>query len=238
MQAHVGAVDKTGKVKFGNVQYDVMQEHGIFAVLGALLDEAGLSTTFGLAPPAMFPDSYLKEGNGVMMVCELVVRDDSGAERRAYFPAEGIDSADKASPKALTMASKYAYQKFFRIPTEKVDDADQTASAQHAQEGRKGAQTRQKAKPAAANGDRMPEGQIQALRETAAAAVQAGAIAQERIFAALQTHGVEKVEMLTAAQGKAFADWLEAELRGGDHPELVGSDVSSTEPVDGADESA
>lgn len=231
VQANVSAVDKTGKVKFGTTQYDVMQEHGIFAVLGALLDEAGLSTTFGLATDA--PDFYVKESNSAIILCRLVVRDDAGNERSGVFPAEGIDSHDKASPKALTMASKYAYQKFFRVPTEKVDDADQTSSAEHAERGTAGGAQRSSQPKQRVAPDTLSPGQIQTLRETAAAAVDSGAIATDRIFAALQTHGVEKVEQLTKAQGDAFAKWLEAELRSGD---VAPAQETLVEPVDGADE--
>jgi hypothetical protein len=213
VQANVSAVDKTGTVEFGRTKYDVMQEHGIFAVLGPLLDRAGLSTNFGLAPD--FPDSYVKEGNAALIICKLTVRDDKGEERVGYFPAEGIDSADKASPKALTMASKYAYQKFFRVPTDKVDDADSTSSAEHEQKGTGGGASRPKGgRQRQQTNDKLSPQKVKVLRETAKAAVDAGHIDQKRIFASLQTHGVEKVEDLTKEQGDAFAKWLEAELAG------------------------
>jgi hypothetical protein len=213
VQANVGAVEKTGHVEFGRTKYDVMQEHGIFAELHDLLDKAGLSTSFGLAVDV--PDFYVKEGNAAAIICELVVRDDAGEARRAYYPAEGIDSADKASPKALTMASKYAYQKFFRVPTDKVDDADTTASAEHESKGTSGGASRPKGgRQKQQTNDKLAPQKVKVLRETAKAAVDAGHIDQKRIFASLQTHGVEKVEDLTKEQGDAFAKWLESELAG------------------------
>lgn len=233
MQSNVQAVDKTGHVQFGSTKYDVMQEHGIFAVLGRLLDAAGLSTSFGLATDV--PDFYVKEGNAAIILCRLDVRDDAGEVRSGVFPAEGVDSHDKASPKALTMASKYALQKFFRVPTEKVDDADSTSSAEHADKGTGGGGQRPRGgrqQAPTADPNQMSPGQIQTLRETAQAAVQSGAISQDRVFAAIQTHGVDKIEQLTKEQGKVFADWLEAELRGG----AGGGEPQADEPGQGQQE--
>lgn len=49
---------------------------------------------------------------------------DDGSSISSTVPAEGLDSGDKATTKALSMGLKYALIQTFTVPTEDMDDGD------------------------------------------------------------------------------------------------------------------
>jgi hypothetical protein len=105
----------------------------------------------------------------------------------------------------MTMANKYALQKFFQVPTEQVDDADSTSTAEHQAEDKK----KEDAKPKPPT-----KRNLEVVIKTAKEAAEAGHIAQNRISANLQTtFGVSKIDQLDAKQLKAFAGWISDELK-------------------------
>lgn len=212
VQAAAKQVDKTGHMKAHN--YDFMQEHGLLGLLGPLWEEHNLFVAGSVAP-----GTVEHVGNKCYLEWELVVLDGESGEQMVFRGAgEGQDQGDKGTAKAMTMANKYCLQKVFQIATEKIDDADNTSSAQLAEEAA-AAEKQGEPKDAAPQPKTGPRAKpsarkLKALRDTAKAAVEAKHINAQRVQAALQgTYAVDKIDELPSNEAAdSFASWLEEEL--------------------------
>lgn len=197
IQNNAGHVEKTGEVKFGNTKYQHMQEHGLLQVLKPLFRAARVALQTGATIAE-------HSGNHMSIDFQLALIDlESDETMTTSYPAEGVDSSDKAAYKAMTGGMKYALQKFFLIPTEKLDEPEQgdqtTSTRQEAQ-----AQTKTLVSPANAA----------KLREAAQAAVEQKHLTQNAVKARIQSqYGVDRLEQLSPQQATAFGTWL-AEMVG------------------------
>lgn len=127
VQTHATQVAKTGrmdgKTKDGRpIKYSFMQEHSFIELLQPKLAEAGLLVLVDV-------ESASRNGNSVSIMGRVQIIDvDTGEKTVQSIPAEGVDTGDKATVKALTQLTKYALQKTFLVATEKIDDSDNDAS--------------------------------------------------------------------------------------------------------------
>ena len=118
IQAEMTAVEKTGSVNFGGIQYQHMQEHGILALLRPALKKHKASVIVDVA-------EWRQEGNHTFLEMRVRLTDiETGQEIVASYPNGATDKGDKGFSKALTQGTKYALQKLFLIPTEDLVDAD------------------------------------------------------------------------------------------------------------------
>jgi hypothetical protein len=206
VQQHVQNVEKTGTVSFGKTNYSHMQEHGLIEVLRPLLREVGLCVTPNIT-------SYERQGNHLQIQGELIVtdvnpkgdRDHWEWQIQAGFVNEGVDTADKASNKALTGWMKYALQKFFLVPTEGIDDNDNS-------EG----QVADRAPAAQPGVERVSAEDAAALKATIDAAVKEGHLTGNRVKALMQgTYNASKLTDLTAEDAAALGQWVEQQVKNG-----------------------
>jgi hypothetical protein len=223
IQAQVHYVEKTGKMdasgKSGRIRYDFMQEHGLLELLKPLWREHNLFVAGQVAPA-----SVEHQGNKCYLEWELTVFDGDSDQTFTFRCAgEGQDQGDKATAKAMTGANKYALQKVFQVATEAIDDMDNTASTdlaeqQAAQQQEEAGQAEAEAQPQPKSGPRAAPSQrkLESLRKTAVDAMEAGHVSQQRIQATLQgTFEVEKItDLATNEAAEKFATWLTEELRG------------------------
>lgn len=104
--------------QFVNALYPALTRHGVF-----------------MAPRALRHDQELKEvirSNGkpgvdkhvAIMMEYTFYAEDGSSVTVGPIPAEGLDSGDKATNKALSAALKYALIQTFSIPTEDMAEAD------------------------------------------------------------------------------------------------------------------
>lgn len=197
IKAHV---EKTGTNKHHN--YDYFQEHGVIGLIEGLLEQINAGTVID------FPPEHVEHsGNMAYGYCYMTVFDanlpqsdpDWGVTSR--FPGTGQDNQDKGIYKMMTQATKYAYQKMFRIKTEALEDVDSTESSEASTAADKPA----KAKAA----KKIDASKATALRTTAAQAVENGKLDNKTVTAHLtSTYGKSLITELTDAEGKQFAGWL------------------------------
>lgn len=134
IQSNIANPDKTGHNAFH--KFDYVQEHGIIELLRPLLKELHCSVVPSpAAVEVRVDDAQTGKGKSqklVTLVGELTFTDtDEPADSLdrtivARFTGAGADDLDKAHAKAQTIFTKYALQKFFLIPTEKIEDGDAT----------------------------------------------------------------------------------------------------------------
>ena len=197
VQHNVAAVDKTGKVDFGEGakrnKYDHMQEHGLIGVLRDLLEAVKVGYYGGCVSP-----SWTQNGNIWAVDYALTVFDmESDAEITRYYPNVGVDSSDKGLNKAYTGASKYALQKFFSIPTQGLPEQEQ---------GTKPDIPAEPATAQAKSSGQVPEKDINELR-TLLANQDSGFIAHA--MNKVKTYGVDRLEQMSAKQFMEFGNWVE-----------------------------
>lgn len=216
IQTHLTYVEKTGRNTHHN--YDYFQEHGLIDLLRPLLRQLHCAI---VASPAQF--RYGRDGNRVELdgvlrfldtdeppyvISEGKILVDNMGEPVvnamhvviAEFANEGVDSQDKATNKALTGWMKYALQKFFLVPTERVEDADNSEVRQVQEEARGPA-----VEPAA-------QADAEQLVADATAAVQAGSLDGNKFKAKLATFKTDSVSALNAEQLAAMRAWTDAEI--------------------------
>lgn len=121
------SVGKDGENKhFG---YRFMTEPSLFEAARQALAAAGLSATIsfegGMHESIITVNKDGKESPAIMatVTARLTIRDQSGHQVEATAYGQGVDPADKAYAKAMTMASKYCVQKGLLIGVE-ADDTD------------------------------------------------------------------------------------------------------------------
>jgi hypothetical protein len=130
VMAKVGYVQKTGRITVGQV-YTYASESDLIAAIRPELIEQGI--TVSVADVTELRRETYRTAKGQEMnvtIAHLVVRfthAPSGTHIDVHALGEGADSGDKATPKALTGAYKYALRQTFCIET--GDDPDQQPSA-------------------------------------------------------------------------------------------------------------
>jgi hypothetical protein len=211
VQTRLSWIEKTSEVKFKTTNYKAMQEHILFEAVNPLLRQFRLTQHVSLAKAedaGVVP--IVRQGNHVTLVVRFkLVNIDAGNDHLIeLYTGEGVDQADKASAKALTMASKYAIQKFWQIATEKIDDADDISTAEHEDKGT----TRQPdAKPGKKTITKKEQEVISAQLKDA---VDQGHLTTERIKAQLQgSFDVEHIKQLSADEAEAFTNWVSEEVK-------------------------
>lgn len=194
IQNNAGHVDKTGQVKFGSTQYKHMQEHGLLQVLKPLLRDALCACT---------PEALLIEHNGNHMTLDYSIElscAETGDSITKHFLGEGVDSSDKASYKGMTGGMKYSLQKFFLIPTEKLDEPEGSAPSENTGSTRGTGNTR---------AGKITQADAKKLHEAAQAAIKEKRLDANKVKGQLQAQfGVDKVSDLKASDGAAFGKWL------------------------------
>lgn len=113
--------------------YNFATEPALFRAARAALDAAGLSATISfeggqheiITTTAQDRDGNPVERTSIMatVTARLTIRDQQGNQVECTAYGQGMDPADKAYPKAQTMAAKYVCAKAFMIAIE-GDDAD------------------------------------------------------------------------------------------------------------------
>ena len=200
VQSIVENVEKTGKMERFN--YGFIQEHGTIAATNQLLAVAGLGSRWG-----MLPELCSRQGNLFVGFGRLTVFDHQGDEVSEIYAAEGQDQGDKAAYKAQTAGHKYALQKFFKLKTEKLDDADYVASADLAEQA-------EAAKPKQT--DVIEPKRAAELHATIQEAIGEEVIDGKKILARMQgEYNVQRVSELTPAQADDFEKWFAAQVSKG-----------------------
>lgn len=126
VMAQVGYVLKEGKVEFKATRYKYAGEADIIRALRPVMVAEGLS---------MFPvGASVHSVNNKMVTasCSYMLAHTSGGFLLLEVLGQGQDSGDKAAPKAMTGALKYALRQAFLIET--GDDPDRDASGKTAEE--------------------------------------------------------------------------------------------------------
>jgi len=123
----VGYVQKDGKINFGNTKYNFAGEAAFIRAIRPAMIKHGLA----IAPTAFNVLSMQKFGKDdknflCTISAEYHLLHTSGESMTISTLGQGADSGDKAIPKALTGAYKYALRQLFMIET--GDDPDNTAS--------------------------------------------------------------------------------------------------------------
>ena len=126
-----GYVQKTGKVSFGNTRYNYAGEAAFIEAIRPVMEKFGVTIT-PTKIKLVFQERVLSakgEPNmHVIISCSYVFAHISGTVLKIASMGEGKDSGDKAIPKALTGAYKYALRQAFMIET--GDDPDITPSGE------------------------------------------------------------------------------------------------------------
>lgn len=126
----IGAVLPIAKSKENKSQgYKFRGVDDVYAMLNLLLEKYGVS----ILPEVMEAtrDSHASKSGGVLFRCMLRVRyhliASDGTSLTTVVEGEGMDSGDKATPKALSAAYKYMAFQVFCIPTgEKIDTEEES----------------------------------------------------------------------------------------------------------------
>lgn len=221
IQTHIRNVEKTGVNT--HHQYNYFQEHGLMDLLRPLLRELrcaviespGESFTregnkITVQGTLRFVDTeappYLVNGDALMLNHDGQPIANPDREICATFVNEGVDNQDKATNKSLTGWSKYALQKFFLVPTERVDDADHSDVVQ--------AQAAVASAPVPADPATtpVPEDVAATIAGALKAAVEAGQLDGNKVKAKLSTYRKKAVKDLTVAQAEEFYDWANEEI--------------------------
>ena len=122
----VGYVKKEGVVQFGNTNYKFAGEATMIKTLRPVMVEHGLI----LVPHKAHHATTSRTGE-IINVTYLLIHTEGGTLEVSVC-GQGQDKGDKAIPKAMTGAFKYAIRQLFMIET--GDDPDRHASGQTAQE--------------------------------------------------------------------------------------------------------
>jgi len=118
--AEIGYVQKEGSVNFGNTKYKYAGEAAFIAALRPVMVKYGVTVRVTATKLV-----YQAPGH-VIIQCKYAFEHISGTVVYASAMGEGKDSGDKAIPKALTGAYKYALRQTFMLET--GDDPDKVSS--------------------------------------------------------------------------------------------------------------
>lgn len=118
--ASIGYVQKEGQVNFGNTKYKYAGEAAFIAALRPVMVKYGVTVRVTATKLV-----YQAPGH-VIIQCKYAFEHIGGTCVYASAMGEGKDSGDKAIPKALTGAYKYALRQTFMLET--GDDPDKVSS--------------------------------------------------------------------------------------------------------------
>ena len=120
----VGYVHKEGKVEFGNTKYKFASESSFIKAIRPAMINHKLT----VRPKEYTIISSERSGKNILVTISAIytLAHESGAFIEISALGQGMDTGDKAIPKALTGAYKYALRQTFMIET--GDDPDNTAS--------------------------------------------------------------------------------------------------------------
>lgn len=117
----IGYVQKEGQVNFGNTKYKYAGEAAFIAALRPVMVKYGVTISVNCTELA-----YNAPGHVIVRCTYIFAHKDSGTFMQVESLGEGKDSGDKAIPKALTGAYKYALRQTFMLET--GDDPDKVSS--------------------------------------------------------------------------------------------------------------
>ena len=132
----VKSIDKSLTVGMGKNSYSGVADKDVKSAIGQSMQKNGLAILpTGIEKEVTietYKDSY---GNDKMRVFTEVLTKytllhESGESIELAGYGQGVDSQDKSAGKATTYALKYALLYAFMVPTGKIDDADNTHSAE------------------------------------------------------------------------------------------------------------
>ncbi len=104
--------------QFVNALYPALTKHGVFMVPSCDREEHELKeVTRSSGKPGI--DKHV-----TLMMSYTFIAEDGSWVKAGPIPAEGLDSGDKATNKALSAALKYALIQTFSVPTEDMAEAD------------------------------------------------------------------------------------------------------------------
>jgi len=104
--------------QFVNALYPALTKHGVFMVPSCDKEEHELKeVTRSSGKPGI--DKHV-----TLMMSYTFIAEDGSWVKAGPIPAEGLDSGDKATNKALSAALKYALIQTFSVPTEDMAEAD------------------------------------------------------------------------------------------------------------------
>lgn len=106
--------------QFVNALYPALTKHGVFMTTEVLQQTHELKDVVR---------SSGKQGvdKHVSIQMKYTFHAEDGSSVSSSVPAEGLDSGDKATNKALSAALKYALIQTFSIPTEDMEEGDKTS---------------------------------------------------------------------------------------------------------------
>lgn len=222
IQTHIRNVDKTGVNTHHG--YNYFQEHGLLDLIRPLMRE--LHCAIVPSPGQHFvrdgnritvqgtltfidtdQPTHLVQGDQILVNAvtgEPVLNPDR--QIVATFVNEGVDNQDKATNKSLTGWMKYALQKLFAVPTEKVDDADHSDVVQ--------AQAQVASKPEQVDPAIAPvqEGLAKTIIAGIQQAVEANQLDGNKVKAKLSSFRKSNVSDLTQGQAEELWDWCSREI--------------------------
>lgn len=106
---------------FVNALYPALTKHGVFMAPRCVREEHEVKEVVRSSGKTGV-DKYVT----IMMEYDFFAEDGSKVTV-GPVPAEGLDSGDKATNKALSAALKYALIQTFSVPTEDMEEADKTS---------------------------------------------------------------------------------------------------------------
>ena len=148
-------------------------------------------------------------GNLIYSICKVrfTFYAEDGSSVESVTIGEGMDSGDKATNKAMSIAFKYAFFQLFCIPTEEMakDDPD---GESHEVKGRRGSAARKSAQKAEATQpvEKIDETKLKVLKAKIAEA----AVEEKKILDMLQ---IEKLEDMPLAAFKSIMNKLEVTIK-------------------------
>lgn len=119
--SEIGYVQKEGQVAFGNTKYKFAGEAAFIAALRPVMVKHGITVSVCSTELA-----YSAPGHVIVNCAYKFCHKDSNTHIQVMSMGEGKDSGDKAIPKALTGAYKYALRQTFMLET--GDDPDKVSS--------------------------------------------------------------------------------------------------------------
>lgn len=102
-----------------NALYPVLCKHGVFLTTKVIHNKSELKDVVRSSGK-----SGVDKHVSIIMEYSFVAED--GSSVTSSMPAEGLDSGDKATNKALSAAIKYALIQTFSIPTQDTEEGDRT----------------------------------------------------------------------------------------------------------------
>lgn len=126
------AVGYVQKQRASGLNYTIATEADFIAVLRPAMVKAGLTIhceSYNIAKDETFTTKSGGTSRRIVVEAKFVVTHKGGGIRRVSSIGEANDSGDKASPKAQTIAQKYALRQLFLIET--GDDPDVVPAEKH-----------------------------------------------------------------------------------------------------------